>query len=304
MDYFEPGNFKEWLKRIFALRPVIVFLLLLGILIAEFRFDWIERALGAYLVKTNVERPESGTIWEIGHRNITAQKTLEQIITDRQAIQREVREASTFVEVAANISPDRDGVMLSPDHFRDLYLSLPPSIAHEIISPFELIRILSSGLWVRTYIGKMGENLTIYLLDRNNRVIRRVEIPTDLLNHFSQQDIDNIGTLEDFFKFENRIYPAVKFFESLETMSEEIRRSIISQPEKLIETGDVLRVGISDEAVYGFIELGFEVDVDGQKRVILHPAPEWTVYMLRSKLEEKETNLRSSFFNEPMNRTE
>ena len=61
-DWAEPRDFKEWVKRIFGLRPILTVILLGCILILEMRFDWMERILGAYLVTTNFERPETGSI--------------------------------------------------------------------------------------------------------------------------------------------------------------------------------------------------------------------------------------------------
>ena len=303
MDNFEPNNFMEWLERIFSIRSMSIFLLVLMVFITELRFDWAERALGSYLVNTNMERPESGGIWEIGHRNITAQKTLEQIISDRQAIHREARDATTFAQIAENISSDQGGIMLSPENFRTLYLGLPSPIAREIASPFELIKIISSGNWNRTYFGKMNEALTIFLLDKNNRVIRQLDVPSEILSQIEQDETDRIGTLDQFPKFKGRIYPAFQFFEALESLPEEVRWSVITQPENLLKNGHVVRVGISDETASGFIELGFEMESENQKRLILHRSPEWTVWLLRSKLENKEQASGPLIFDDPAGRT-
>jgi hypothetical protein len=73
-----PQDIREWFRRLFGLRPMLLMLLISSIFILELRFDWIERALGAYLVSTNAARPESGAIWEKGKQTLTARKTLEQ----------------------------------------------------------------------------------------------------------------------------------------------------------------------------------------------------------------------------------
>ena len=95
-DWAEPKTIKEWSQRVFALRPILLVLLVTSIIILEMRFDWVERILGAYLVTTNAARPESGAVWEKGHRARTAQINLEKIITDRQTSQREARNASRY----------------------------------------------------------------------------------------------------------------------------------------------------------------------------------------------------------------
>ena len=107
IDWAEPKNLREWSQRIFAMRPILLTLLVSSIIVLEMRFDWVERSLGAYLVTTNAARPESGAIWEKGHRTRSARKTLEKIVTDRQNSQREARNAATFTQIAATLSSDR-----------------------------------------------------------------------------------------------------------------------------------------------------------------------------------------------------
>ena len=174
-DWVSPQDIREWFRRVFSLRPILFVLLISAVFMLEFRFDWVERALGAYLVTTNSARPESGAVWEKGKQTVTARKTLEKIVTDRQASQREARDAMTFQQIAASVTSDR-GVMLSVDHFRKLYLNLPPDMARQVISPFELLQVSSQGHWRRTYIEKSGEGLTVYLLDGSNRVLRQLNI--------------------------------------------------------------------------------------------------------------------------------
>ena len=264
-DWVNPQDIREWFRRVFSLRPILFVLLISAVFMLEFRFDWVERALGAYLVTTNSARPESGAIWEKGKQTVTARKTLEKIVTDRQASQREARDAMTFQQIAASVTSDR-GVMLSVDHFRKLYLNLPHEMARQVISPFELLQVSSQGHWRRTYIEKSGEGLIVYLLDGNNRVLRQLYIPM----------------------FANRIYGAERFFNALSAFPEEVRHSMLPNPEALLEfPGQIVRVGISDEAVSGYIELGFEILNGSQRNVIIIKGHEWAVWRLRLHLEEK-----------------
>jgi len=286
MDFVEPQNFRQWASRMFALRPLVMILLILGIVISEMRFDWAEQVLGAYLVTTNAQRPESGSIWEVGHRTVTARQTLEQLVTDRQSTQREARGAATFTQIASSLPPGQ-GVMLSSEHFRRLYLALPRTIAHEIIAPFELLRLLSDERWIRTYLENEDYGLKIYLLNSENRVLRDLRIPSPLLYQIKRVELALRGTLDDLPTFENRIYPAERFFKALDSLPEEDLGSVVTQPDRLLETpGRIVRVGISDEAVSGYIELGFEIEAGTSRKVILLRGREWAVWILRSYLEE------------------
>jgi hypothetical protein len=284
-DWAEPSNFKEWGKRMFALRPLLIFTLISAIFILELRFDWIERVLGSYLVTTNSERPESGSIWEKSHQTRTAQQALEQILVDRQAVQREARSAATFTQIAAKVTSE-NGVMLSADHFRQLYMRLAPSIARDIISPLDLLALVSKGHWRRTYFEKSAAGLIVYLLDANNRVLRQLELRSSLLSQLKRGEVALMESLDELPNFRNRIYTADQFFQSLESFHEEARRSMVPHPELLLAApGQIARVGISDETQSGFIELGFEFFDGNQRRVLIVQGQEWAVWRLRAHLE-------------------
>ena len=286
-DWVEPRDFKEWAKRIFGLRPILTVILIGCILILELRFDWMERILGVYLVTTNVERPETGSIWEKSHQTLTARQTLEQILTDRQALQREARSAETFTQIADSVTNGK-GVMLSADHFRKLYLRLAPAIAQEIISPFELLELAGNGRWHRTYFEKFGIGLMIYLLDDGNHVLRQLELNSTLLSFLKRSEMALTESLDQLPIFKNRIYPADRFFTALTDFPEDIRRSMLPHPETLLAaSGQIVRVGISDETLSGFIELGFEILSGTQRQIVLVRGHEWAVWRLRSHLEEK-----------------
>jgi uncharacterized membrane protein affecting hemolysin expression len=286
-DWAEPRDFKEWVKRIFGLRPILAVILIGCILILEMRFDWMERILGAYLVTTNFERPETGSIWEKSHQTLVARQTLEQILTDRQALQREARGAETFAQIAENVTTEK-GVMLSADHFRKLYLRLAPAIAQEITSPFELLQLASNGRWHRTYFEKFGAGLIIYLLDDSNHVLRQLEINSALLSFLKRSELASAESLDQMPVFKNRIYAADRFFNALADFPEDVRRSMLPHPETLLAvSGQIVRVGISDETLSGFIELGFEILSGTQRQIVLVRGQEWAVWRLRSHLEEK-----------------
>jgi len=276
------------------LRPILVILIVFGILVSELRFDWAEQLVGSFLVGTNTVRPESGSIWEVNRQTQTARRTLEQIITDRQSSQREARNAASFAEISAGLAPDQ-GVMLAPDQFRRLYLNLPDTIAQEIISPVELLKILSEDRFARAYFEKNGKDeLQVYLLDGENRVLRRLAISADLLKLITQNGRATEGTLEEDPQFKDRIYPAEKFMNALNSLSEDSRRNVLPQPERLLAAGGrIARVGISDETVSGGIEVGYEIQTGASTKVVSMPGREWAVWQLRTLLEGKNPELPS-----------
>ncbi len=286
MDWAGPRDGKEWIKRVFSLRSILFFLLLLSVLISEMRFDWLESSIGAYLVSTNSKRSEYGAVWESGHRTRTAMKTLEKIVTEREISQREARKAENFNQIASSISPDR-GVMLSSDHFRQIFLKLSPESADRIISPYALLKLVNEGIWTRTYFKKGINGLIVFFLDEENRVLKQLEIEDELIVDIERTRNEINTNLDSLPGFENRVYSAGSFFAALSSLPEDVRINAVPQPGTLLNiSGRIVRVGISDELTFGYIELGFEIEKADGVRVRIVRGRDWAVWQLRARLEE------------------
>jgi hypothetical protein len=161
-------------------------------------------------------------------------------------------------------------------------------VAQEIIPSFELLELFNNRNWERTYFEKDGEGLNIYMLDKENRVLRRLPISPDLLYVMAESDMAYGSKLDSFPVFEGRIYPADLFFQVLKDLTPEVRDGVIRRPEHLLRVpGNIVRVGISDETISGFIQIGFEIESGAQQMVILMRGHEWAIWRLRSLLESK-----------------
>ena len=96
--------------------------------------------------------------------------------------------------------------------------------------------------------------------------------------------------LEDFNIFENRIYSGEVFFEVLNGLDDDVKNGVLRRPEHILRLpGRIVRVGISDEAISGFIQIGLEVETGAQRRLVLVRGHEWAVWRLHSLLEGKKT---------------
>jgi len=144
MNWCEPRDLRDWCIRSFSLRSLTFILIVLLLTVFEFRFDWMEKALGSYLSTTNRQRPETGDIWDKAHERQQALESLDEITDDREVLQRNARSAVDLSDIISYIA-DNQSVMISPDHFRSLYTKLPPSIASRIISSNVL---LLPDIWV------------------------------------------------------------------------------------------------------------------------------------------------------------
>ena len=251
-------------------RSIVWFLVLVAFVVTEFRFDWIESAVGAYLVTTNDQRPESGAIWDQGRQADSARQTLFQYTAERQNAQQEARRSNSLGQVIASIDPER-GAMISAAHFVELYLKLPPVLSHEIVSPFTLLAQLSTGQWQRTFFERHDQQLSIYLLGDQNQVLLRLPIEPGLMEHILRGEVAIDSSLARLSDFAGQSYPAERFFTALNSLPADIRHGIIAHPEDLLHvSGRIVKVGISANVTGDAVDLGFEVeDADGSKVILV-----------------------------------
>ncbi len=290
MKWFEPQNINEWFRRGLSLRLGILFVVILLMAATELRFGWIEKVVGSYLITTNDNRPESGAIWDLGHQTQSARKNLDEIVGDSQTSQKEARGAENFSQIFVGLS-EESGISISAAHFRKLYDKLPTLLSQELLSPYTLLQLEAGGEWNRTYFAKREDGIRIYLLDRDNQVLKEVSITRDLAEYIGSGEVAITGTLNNFADFANHIYPPDLFFNVLESLPEELQRGVLSQPQMLLNTdGKLLNVGISSEEVGGSIAIGFEYQQGQTHKVVLVQGQLGAVEKLRERLAQWERN--------------
>lgn len=266
---FAPNSFKASFARLMAPRCGVVLLVVAGLLATEFRFDWLESAIGRYLVTTNSMRPESGTIWEQGHQSDQARQALSQYTDQRREAQQEALQAVTMGQVVAGVTDER-GAMISASRFVELYLKLPPVLSHEIVSPYILLNRLSGGQWQRTFFERRDRQIAVYLLDRHSQVLHRFDVGPGLVELIQRGEVAIQTGLNQLSDFAANIYPADQFFDALNRLSPEEREGVIAHPEELLRiNGRIVHVGISNDPSGDAVDLGFEVEEAGGTKVIL-----------------------------------
>ncbi|MCJ8501653.1 hypothetical protein [Desulfatitalea alkaliphila] len=285
MPWYAPTSITAWLRRLLSPRPLLLGLLVVGLMTTELRLDWLERMAGYYLATTNPQRPRYGAIWDQGRQADQARQALAQFANQRQNLQREARQAGSLAEVVATIAEDT-GAMISADHFADLYLKLPPVLSQEILSPFTLLAYNAEGQWQRTFLERQDGALTIYLLDAQNQVLHRLNVGPLLLGHIERGEVAIQTGLDQLLDFSLHIYPADRFFKTLNTLPEQVQQRIISHPRDLLGvSGRIRRVAISSGAYGDAVDLGFEVEGLDGPRVILMQGVREDVRRLQQMLE-------------------
>ncbi len=287
IPWYAPTNIKVWRRRLVSPRSVVLILVMLTMVMTELRFDWIEKAVGAYLVTTNVYRPKSGTIWEKGLKVDSARQQLTQYADQRENMQREVRKAESLAQVIATLEEGK-GAMISADHFLSLYTQLPPVLSHEIVSPYTLLTLASDGRWQRTFLERQDNQVQVYMLDGQSQVIHRLGIGSVLLGYIERGEVAVRAGLDQLSDFTGHIYEAGQFFSALDGLPTQIREKVVPQPEALLRiSGRIRRVGISDTILGDTVDVGFEVqDADGLKVILVQGMAD-DVRHLQKKLEDR-----------------
>lgn len=276
---------QTWRKRQISLRMAVLIMIVVTLVTTELLFDWAEKSLGAYLVTTNNHRPKLGAIWEQGRQSDSARQTLAQYANDRRNTQRQVRRADTLGQLLDSIDSVQ-GAMVSASRFLDLYLKLPPVLSNEIVSPYTLLSLTSSSRWQRTFLERQDNQVLIYLLDGQNQVIHRLTIGSVLRTHVEHGEVAIRSGLDQLSEFAGHIYPAEKFFASLNRFPRADRERIIAHPEVLLRiSGAIRRVGISEATLGEAVDLGFEVDGLDGPRVILMQGVNPDVRRLQNELD-------------------
>jgi len=279
-QWYEPQNFSEWLKRAFSFLNIIIFIVTATFIISEFRFDWVENLVGSYLATTNEFRPETGVIWETGKQTFNAHEYLNKIISKKEDAKQNVHQSASFSALAAGILPG-EWVTLEKQQFKELYLTLDKSLAIKIIEPAQLVWLLKGSVLDRIFCEGIQGGIKIYFIDSENRVIKQIDLKKDDIIEIENGEKAVSGELTKMDEFSGRIYPANHFFNALFKLPPDIIPDLLVNPEALLkQDGKIVNVGIWNEALNGYIKLGFEFEEKNGRKIVFIKGREWAVWQL------------------------
>lgn len=283
-QWHEPFDFPEWLKRTFSFLNIAVFIITALFIFSEFRFDWMERLMGTYLSSTNASRPEVGAIWETGKQTFNAREYLDDIVSKKEDARANVHDASSFSFLSSNLAPG-EWVTLEKDQFKALYLSLEKSAAVKIMEPAQLVWLLKGSHLDRIFCEGVADGIKIYFLDSDNRVITQMDFKKEDILKIEAGEQPLSGKLDQMSGFSGRIYPAQNFFDALFKLPKDILPDLMDNPQSLLEQeGEIIRVGIWNEARDGYIRLGFEFENNDGVQVVFVKGREWAIWQLSLNL--------------------
>ncbi len=282
--WYEPLTFSEWFKRIFSFLNIALFMFTAVFVFSEFRFDWFEKIVGSYLVSTNALRPEIGAVWETGKQTTNAHEYLNTIVSKKEDIRQNANKAGSFSELLSSLLPG-EWVTLEKQQFKSLYLSLEKSTSLKIIDPARLVWLLNGSNLDRIFCEGIKGGIKVFFIDSDNKVIKEIELRKGDIIEIENADKPITGILTDMAGFQGRIYPAQLFFDALLKLPAEIIPDLMVDPDALLrQEGKIIRVGIFNEAVNGYIKLGFEFEASGGNQIVFLKGREWAVWQLSLNL--------------------
>lgn len=279
-NWYDPVTRGEKIKRSFSVLNLGVMVLTLVLVASEFRFDWVETLAGRYLMSTNHVRPEIGAIWETGHHAVNAHQSLNRIILKKEIARKAVRESDSFVSLAKGLGAG-EWANLDKDQFKILYLGLSREDRRWIMEPARLVWLLNGNLTDRIFCeGRVG-GIKIYFIDSGNRVIEQIDLDTGNIGEAGPENDLSSASLDTFQGFSGRIYPADRFFNAVFQLPPDVLPDLVRDAETLLNhSGTIDRVGIWNTSEDGYIRLGFEFSLLGEKQVVQVRAREWAVWQL------------------------
>jgi len=234
----------------------------------EFRYSYVEWAIGRYLSWHNQGRKEFGQVWENVTASENVQRRLDNLVENarrQEVVEERIRSLDRLVELVLL----RERMVLTRDQFLEMYSELPFYQSSLIIEPIHLLELIGKfPSWERTLIVIEPEGLNFYLVDGMNNVLESVTTPYEYTEFFLQERQTRDYPLDAVATLAGGIYPAEVFFDALVLLSPQERDGIPITPVELISWRYRLqRVAVSPGALIGDrMELGFElIQADGLK---------------------------------------
>lgn len=233
--------------------------------VLEFRYDYVETAIGRYLTWHNPDRVEFGQVWETVTASETVQRRLETMVQTRreeESVDEPIDELSRLLELAAG----RERVILTRERFLDIYSRLPYYQSSLIIEPIHLLDIISKlPQWQRTMIVIENGNFSLYLLDGSNNVLESILLAREYVTFFFAERDTRGYPLEAIPSLGEPYYPSDVFFDAMVYLTADEREGIpVTARELLTWRYQLQRAALGRDALIGDrMEIAFELSGSG-----------------------------------------
>lgn len=252
---------EQWNRLAFSVLAVGITLAAVGL---EFRYDYVERAIGRYLTWHNGERQEAGQIWETVSVSEEVQQQLDNMVADRRtqvSLDEQVNNIVELIEMARA----REQVLLSRDRFLEIYNRMPAYQSALIIEPLQLLELIGTlGGWQRTLIEFEGGDMVFFLVDGANNVLEERRLGADYVTFYMSGEATRPFGQSATGVSDTEIYPPDVFYNAWAGLSDDQRSGIpLGSDDMIAWRYRLQRVGVNLRNLVGErIEIAFELSGD------------------------------------------
>ena len=204
----------------------------------------------------NHSRPEIGRTWEFQATSSAAMQQLEQVVSERGEIRRELQSMGDFIRLRDNLK-EGEILTISRQKFLDLYNKLPRIYSRMMGTPAELMKLAIASGWNRSAFTAENGGIELYHLNAGNYVLIQVRLDDGFFDALSRWGAPISGGLDNQPDFKGRTFSAEDFINAV-TELEEGWNSLPGGLELLDKESPLVKVGISSRWMDKVVEMGFE----------------------------------------------
>jgi len=257
----------------FLLSPktLIFLIIIMLLLLLEGLFDIAEIGLGRFIAWTNSYRPQTGPIWQ---REIKGEVATQELQEFEPLPEQKTLEVNNFNEILNQLESNPE-VRILKQNFVKIYTQLPYNTAQQIISPYELLKLLPEPTWTHCSLSRDADELRIYFLDSENQLIRDNYFSLSNYTQTSPPDESSGLILEELEEFQGRVVSREDFLAAYNTLPLNTKIFVMNDPMQLIRWGDAMTHAAVDRYIVdGAVTIGFQVKTGISNTIVRYQASE------------------------------
>lgn len=274
-------NIKNTNQSGYGVLTALLILLTAALILLEFGTDFIERMGGRMMSWNNYRRPRAGRTWEYQASSAAAMQKLEQVISDREEIRRELRTREDLLRLREQLAGGKI-LTLSREKFLDLYHSLPRIYAQVFGSQAKLLEYSAVMGWSRVALSGGEGFVDVYYVNSDNFTVGWTRLDQDFFRGLERWGMEISGPLELNTEFSGRTFSPAEFAAALAEL--DIGWENLPGGEELLRNGDALvRIGVSRRWMERMVDIGFQFK-DG--RTLIYQAEDTFALELLMQMQE------------------
>ncbi len=264
---------------------VILIVLVLGLV--EWKFFFVEKALGQYLVWNNESREKLGPQWQRVAEKINADRNFQRLDSLSRKARQDVDAIQDFGQLLGRTA-ERGQIVLQPRQFQRLYSRLPFHIKTLIIEPDSLLIFAGEGLLSDVFCTSFSSSLALYFVDSRNNLLSQTTLTAEEIEMIGRHGSLTALNLEADSRFpRQRIFSLARFNQKMKFLDYETKEGFLRELPAMTEFADnaSVQIAISNKIISGLVEMAVAID---RSRAYLYYLPEDWINDFGSLLDDED----------------